>query len=149
LSSLLPGKEVTSELLDRRGHADLDRIDRFTRNITRDVDHDYWLKQREFGAAFVRQGQRIAAYAYGGADQVGPVAGSTQDAALGGLGWALQIALQANPRPPLTVRVPAPFTGAIEALQEVGARLDESHLLYGRNLSLRFDRCLLGSATVP
>ena len=70
LSSLLPGKDVTAELLGRRGQADLDRIDRFTRNITREVDHEYWLKQRGFGAAFVRQGSRIAAYAYGGTGQV-------------------------------------------------------------------------------
>jgi GNAT superfamily N-acetyltransferase len=149
LTSLLPGKEVTGELLDRRGHADLDRIDRFTRNITREVDHDYWLKQRGFGAAFVRQGQRIAAYAYGGTDQVGPVAGSTQDAALSGLGWALRMALHSGDGSPLMVRVPAPFETAIEALQEAGARLGESQMLYGRNLSLRFDRCLLGAATVP
>ncbi len=149
LSSLLPGIDVTSELLDRRGHADIDRIDRFTRNITREIDHEYWLKQRGFGAAFVRQGSRVAAYAYGGADQVGPVAGSTQDAALSGLGWALQLALRGGDGSTLLVRVPAPFTSAIEALQEAGARLGESQMLYGRHLSLRFDRCLLGGATVP
>jgi GNAT superfamily N-acetyltransferase len=149
LSALLPGKDVTSELLGRRGQADIDRIDRFTRNITREVDHEYWLKQRGFAAAFVRQGSRIAAYAYGGVDQVGPVAGSTQDAALSGLGWALHMALRSSDGSPLSVRVPAPFVTAIEAVQEAGARLDASQLLYGRNLSLRFDRCLLGSAAVP
>ena len=149
LSSLLPGRDVTGELLERRGQADVDRIDRLTRNITREVDHDYWLKQRQFGVAFVRQGARISAYAYGGTDQVGPVAGSTQDAALSGLGWALQIALRSGNGSPLTVRVPAPFASAIEALQEAGARLRESQMLYGRNLALRFDRCLLGSTTVP
>ena len=47
-----------------------------TRNITRDVDHVYWLKERRLKAAFVQQGNRIGAYAYGGADQVGPVSGS-------------------------------------------------------------------------
>ena len=149
LSSLLPGKDVTAELLGRRGQADLDRIDRFTRNITREVDHEYWLKQRGFGAAFVRQGSRIAAYAYGGTGQVGPVAGSTRDAALSALGWALQMALRSGDGSPLMVRVPAPFTTAIEAVQEAGARLGESQMLYGRNLSLGFDRCLLGAVTVP
>lgn len=149
LAALLPGTEVTQELLNRRGHADLDRIDRFTRNITREMDHEYWLKRRGFGTAFVRQGSRIAAYAYGGSDQVGPVAGSTRDAALSGLGWALQLAVRSEHGPELEVRVPAPFVRAIEALQEGGARLDESHLLYGRNLSLGFDRCVLGTTTVP
>ena len=40
----------------RRGQADLDRIDRVTRGFIREVDHDYWLKKRAFGVAFVRQG---------------------------------------------------------------------------------------------
>jgi GNAT superfamily N-acetyltransferase len=149
LSSLFPGRDVTAELLGRRGQADIDRIDRLTRNITRGVDHEYWLKQRGYAAAFVRQGSRIAAYAYGGADQVGPVAGSTQEAALSGLGWALHLALRSGDGSTASVRVPAPFVSAIEAVQEAGARLGASQLLYGRNLSLRFDRCLLGSAAVP
>jgi len=85
LTRLLPGKDVTNDLLSRRGQADLDRIDRVTRNVTRDVDHGFWLKERQLRAAFVRQGERIAAYAYGGRDQVGPVAGSTQEAAVSAL----------------------------------------------------------------
>ena len=82
-------------------------------------------------------------------DQVGPVAGSTREAALSALGWALRMALDSGDGSPLVVRVPAPFTTAIEALQEAGGRLRESQMLFGRNLSLRFDRCLLGTSTVP
>ena len=92
LTRLLPGRNVTAELLERRGQADLDRIDKVTRNITRDVDHVHWLKERGFNAAFVKQGARIAAYAYGGRDQLGPVAGSSQEAALSALGWAIRMA---------------------------------------------------------
>jgi GNAT superfamily N-acetyltransferase len=149
LIGLLPGQDVTRELLKRRGQADLDRIDRLTRNITREVDHVHWLKERGFHAAFVRQGSRIAAYAYGCRDQVGPVAGSTPEAALSALGWAIILALRANHDPTLMVRIPAPFAPAIDALQEAGARVHATHLLYTRNLTLSFDRCAMGSANLP
>ncbi len=149
LTRLLTGKDVTSDLFNRRGQADLDRIDRVTRNITRDVDHVHWLKERRLKAAFVQQGQRIAAYAYGGVDQVGPVAGSTPDAALSGLGWALDLAVAAGASGFLTIRVPAPFTSAVETLLDSDAHLEATLLLYGRDVSLALDRSIFGPSSLP
>jgi GNAT superfamily N-acetyltransferase len=149
LTQLLPGKDVTNDLLSRRGQADLDRIDRVTRNITRDVDHAFWLKERQLRAAFVRQGERIAAYAYGGRDQVGPVAGSTQEAAVSALGWALSSAISAGTSDDIELRVPAPFTSAVEVLLDSGAHLQATLLLYGKGLSLSFDRCTFGPFCLP
>ena len=149
LTRLLAGKDVTTDLFNRRGQADLDRIDRVTRNITRDVDHVHWLKERRLKAAFVQQGARIAAYAYGGIDQVGPVAGSTPDAALSGLGWALDLAVASGATGTLVLRVPAPFASATETLLDSGAELEATLLLYGRGLSLALDRSIFGPPSLP
>jgi GNAT superfamily N-acetyltransferase len=149
LTRLLPGKDVTNDLLSRRGQADLDRIDRVTRNVTRDVDHGFWLKERQLRAAFVRQGERIAAYAYGGRDQVGPVAGSTQEAAVSALGWALTAAIDAGTSGDLELRVPAHFKPAVKVLLDSGARLQATLLLCGKGLSLSFDRCIFGPLCLP
>lgn len=149
LTGLMPGKDVTGDLFNRRGQADLDRIDRVTRNISREVDHVYWLKERRLRAAFVQQGARVGAYAYGGIDQVGPVAGSTQDAALSGLGWALQLALAAGNGETLEVRIPGPFVPAVEAVLDSGARLRATLLLYGRGVNLAFDRSIFGPVCLP
>jgi GNAT superfamily N-acetyltransferase len=149
LTRLLTGKDVTTDLYNRRGQADLDRIDRVTRNITRDVDHVHWLKERHLKAAFVQQGARIGAYAYGGIDQVGPVAGSTPDAALSALGWALDLAVASGATGSLALRVPAPFTSAVETLLDSGARLEATLLLYGKDVSLALDRSVFGSASLP
>ncbi len=149
LTRLLTGKDVTTDLYNRRGQADLDRIDRVTRNITRDIDHVHWLKERHLKAAFVQQGARIGAYAYGGIDQVGPVAGSTPDAALSALGWALDLAVASGATGSLTLRVPAPFTSAVETLLDSGARLEATLLLYGKDVSLALDRSVFGSASLP
>jgi GNAT superfamily N-acetyltransferase len=149
LTRLLTGKDVTTDLFNRRGQADLDRIDRVTRNITRDIDHIHWLKERHLKAALVQQGARIAAYAYGGVDQVGPVAGSTPDAALSGLGWALDLAIASGATGSLVLRVPAPFTSAVETLLDGGARLEATLLLYGKGVSLALDRSVFGSASLP
>lgn len=148
LSALLEGRNATADLIDRRGQADVDRIDRMTRNITREVDHSYWLKNRSFGVALVRQGTRIAGYGYGSADQVGPVAGSSRQAAVVALGWALKMAIE-DGATDFMVPVPAPFNTAIEALLEAGARVHSTLILYGVNLNLSFDRCILGTATLP
>ena len=148
MANLFSGRNATSDLLDRRGQADIDRIDQVTRGITREVDHTYWLKERSFNAALVRQGDRIAGYGYGVADQVGPVAGSSRDAALCALGWGLQLALADGAQNPL-IRVPAPFGAAIRALQEAGARLHSTLMLYGINVSAAFDRCVLGVPNLP
>jgi GNAT superfamily N-acetyltransferase len=149
LTRLLPGRNVTTELLERRGQADIDRIDQVTRNITRDVDHVHWLNERGFSAAFVKQGSRIAAYAYGGRDQLGPVAGSSQEAALSALGWAIKMTTAAGDGSPVTVRVPARFVPAIEALQDAGARLRSTQMLYARDMSLLFDRSIFGTSSLP
>jgi GNAT superfamily N-acetyltransferase len=149
LTGLLPGKDATADLFNRRGQADLDRIDRVTRNITRDVDHVFWLKERQLRAALVKQGDRIAAYAYGGADQVGPVAGSTQDAALAALGWALDLALGAGATGSIDLRVPSPFRAAVDALLETEALLSATLLVYGRGVTLSFDRSLFATLCLP
>jgi len=150
LSRLMDGRDVTADLFNRRGRADLDRIDRLNRNIVRNTDHQYWLKQRGQHVAFVRQGERIAAYAYGGRDQVGPVAGVTKEAAICALGWAIKLASEAAEEDDvLTVRIPAPFSEAVEAMLESGCRLEATLMLYGRDLKLTFDRSTLGHIALP
>ena len=49
----------------------------------------------------------------------------------------------------LTIRVPAPFTEAVDATLEMGCRLQATLMIYGRNLSLAFDRCVLGHVALP
>jgi hypothetical protein len=149
LSRLLPGQEVSKMLLERRGQADLDRIDRLTRSVTRETDHVYWLKERGLSAAFVRQGDRFAGYAYGGQGVVGPAAGTTQDAALAALGWSLSLALQSCSARSVELRVPASFTPAVDAMLECGASLEATLVLYGRGVQVAFDRCLLGPVNLP
>jgi hypothetical protein len=82
-------------------------------------------------------------------DQVGPVAGSTQDAALSGLGWALELALDSGMREPIELRVPAPFTSAIDALLDANARMNATLMLYGKGVSLAFDRLVFGPICLP
>jgi GNAT superfamily N-acetyltransferase len=149
LAGLMPGKDATADLLNRRGQADLDRIDRVTRNIAREADHIFWLKERQLQVAFVQQGARIAAYAYGGAEQVGPVAGSTQDAALAAIGWAVKFAGDAGASGSIDLRVPAPFRTAVDALLDTDARLRATLIVYGKNLHLSFDRSLFGTLCLP
>jgi GNAT superfamily N-acetyltransferase len=150
LSRLMDARDVTADLLNRRGQADLDRIDKLNRSIVRGADHQYWLKDRGYRAAFVRQGQRIAAYAYGGIDQVGPAAGTTRDAAMCAMGWAIKLATEASDEERvLTIRVPAPFAEAVDALLEAGCLLEATLMIYGRNLNLAFDRSTLGHLALP
>lgn len=149
LSRLLPGQDVTSELLQRRGQADLDRIDRLTRNVTRDGDHVYWLKERHFRAAVVRQGQRIAAYGYGSAVQVGPIAGATPESTLCALGWAMQLAVERRPSGPVRLLVPGRFETAVETLLEAGARLTSTFSLFGRDLQPNLARYCPGTLCLP
>jgi len=149
LKGLLQGKDATTDLLNRRGQADIDRIDRVTRNITREADHVFWLKERQLRVALVQQGTRIAAYAYGGVDQVGPVAGSTQDAALAALGWALDLAVSAGATGEIELRIPSPFGSAVEAILDTDANLHATLLVYGKGISLSFDRSLFGTLCLP
>jgi GNAT superfamily N-acetyltransferase len=149
LSKLLPGQEITHDLLDRTAQAHVDRIDRATRNITRESDLLFLLKRRAARAISVRQGSRFAAYGFGGPNQLGPIAGSSQDAALCALGRAIGLSLDARPDQPLEVRIPGPFVPAIEALLDGGGRLKTTSLLYGRNLTAAFDRVIFGSPAIP
>ena len=100
-------------------------------------------------AGLVQQGARIAAYAYGGAEQVGPVGGSTQDAALAALGWALDLAVGAGATGNIELRVPSPFGSAVEALLDTDANLRATLLVYGKAISLSFDRYLFGTLCLP
>ena len=149
LTGLLPGKDATIDLLNRRGQADIDRIDRLTRNFTREADHVFWLKERQLRTALVQQGARIAAYGYGGAEQVGPIAGSTPDAALAALGWALDLAVGAGATGDIELSVPSRFGSAVEALLDSDARLRATLLVYGKDISLPFDRSLFGTHSLP
>lgn len=149
LTGLLPGQDATADLLNRRGQADLDRIDRVTRNINRDADHVYWLKERGLRGALVQQGARIAAYAYGGANQAGPLAGSTQDAALAALGWSLDMAVNEGASGAIELRIPAPFGSAVDALLETDAKLRATLMVYGKGVNLSFDRSLFGTLSLP
>jgi len=149
LAALHPGQDVTTELLSRRGQADLDRIDSFSRGVARESDHVFWLKQLGLNASFVQQGTRIAAYGYGGRAQIGPVAGSTREAALAALGHALASALAQDPKGPLVLRIPATFEEAVEALLDSGARLRETWMIHTRGESHSFDRYLPGLPVLP
>lgn len=98
LARLLPSAEVTSEAVSRRAFfSDLERLDRLGRGFARPLDHEYWLFSRNFRLAVVREGERITAYAYGGAGQCGPVVGATEASALAALGWALEFAVSSSP----------------------------------------------------
>jgi len=148
LGRTFPSQDVTHELLKRRGQADLDRIDRVVRGIVREIDHVHWIKQRGLNVAFVRQRDRIAAYGYGGRDQVGPVAGSTREAALAAIGQAIELALQAGTTRP-AILVPEPFTDALDALFDAGARIESTLLLHADGAQLQPDRWIPGRPNLP
>ena len=93
-------------------------------------------RSEAFSAALVRQGvAHRRATATAEAEQVGPVAGSSRDAALCALGWALRLARRAPCPGPAGGPVPARFEAAVEALLEAGARIQATLLLYGAALS--------------
>ena len=148
LAKLLPGSELSRDALNRRaGAADLERLDRLARGMVRPMDHEYWLGERGLHLAKVRDGQRIAAYAYGGAGQCGPVAAATSEAALAGLGWALQLAAE-GAAADVQVLVPATFETALENLLGVGARCPATTTWMTRNPGSSLERSLLSSVTV-
>jgi hypothetical protein len=122
LSKLLPGHELTREAVtSRAGMADIDRLDRLVRGVSRPMDHEHWLTSRQLRLVTVREGKRIAGYAYGGAGQCGPVVASTGEAALAALGWALSLAADSGAAR-VDLLIPAPFESAIEHLLDAGAR---------------------------
>lgn len=149
MARLFPATEVSNELLGRQGQGDIDRIDKISRNMIRESDCHYWLKERASRVAFVKQGTRIAGYGFGGPYQVGPIGGTTQDAALCALGYAMEFALEARPREDINVHIPATFTLAVDALLESGATIEDTSILYGRNLTSAFDRVIFGNTTLP
>jgi len=122
MSRMLPGHELTREAVtNRAGMADIDRLDRVVRGLSRSTDHEYWLTTRQVRLVTIREGQRVAAYACGGAGQCGPVVATTGEAALAGLGWALQLAADSGSER-VEVLIPAPFESGIEHLLDGGAQ---------------------------
>jgi hypothetical protein len=110
------------------------------------MDHECWLTERAC-LAKVRDGQRIAGYAYGGAGQCGPVAAATGDAALAALGRALQFAADAG-EPEVQVLVAATFEGALEHLLDAGAECRASSIWMSRKPGSTLDHYVLASPTV-
>jgi hypothetical protein len=149
LAKLLPGSELSRDALNRRaGAADLERLDRLARGMVRPMDHEYWLGERGLHLAKVRDGQRIAAYAYGGASECGPVAAATGEAALAGLGWALQLAAE-GATADVQVLVPSTFETALENLLDAGARCLATTTWMTRNPGATLERYVLSSVTLP
>jgi hypothetical protein len=148
LAKLRPASELTQDAVQRRaGSADLERLDRMARGTTRPTDHEYWLTERQLRLAKIREGQRIAGYAYGGQGQCGPIAAATGEAALAALGWALQFAADASPGE-VQVLVPATFEGALEHLLDAGAECRASSIWMSRRPGSTLDRYVLPSPTV-
>ena len=150
LAKLLPGQELNPEELARRsGAADLERLDRLARSISRPMDHYYWLTSRQLRLAKVKEGQRLAAYAYGGAGQCGPVVGTTREAALAALGWALQFAGEGAGAVWVDVVVPAPFESAIEQLLDARATCQSAGLWMSRQPGATLERVIFASPCLP
>jgi hypothetical protein len=148
LAKLRPASELTQDAMQRRvGSADLERLDRLVRGVARPMDHEHWLSERRLRLAKVREGQRIAAYAYGGPGQCGPVAAATTDAALAALGWALQFAGDAATGA-VQLLIPATFEAAIEHLLDGGASCLAASIWMTRQPGATFERYVLPSATV-
>ncbi len=149
LARLLPGAKSSEETIRRgSGRSDTERIDRLARGLSRPMDHEYWLAERGLGAALVRDGNRVAAYAYGGRGCCGPLAATTSDAAVAALGWALQLA-SVDAEDGVDVLVPAVFEAAVEHLLEAGGACLASCQWMTRNPAGGLERCLLASTTIP
>jgi len=148
LAKLRPATEVSEDVAQRRvGSADLERLDRLVRGVTRPMDHEHWFTERRLRLAKVRDGQRIAAYAYGGPGQCGPVAAATPESALAALGWALQFASEGGAAE-VQVMVPAPFEGALEQLLEAGASCRAASLWMSRQSGSTLERYVFPSPTL-
>jgi hypothetical protein len=148
LAKLRPGSELTEEAIQRRaGSADLERLDRMVRGVARPMDHEYWLAERGLRLAKVREGQKIAAYAYGGPGQCGPVVATTGEAALAALGWALQFAAD-DVVSVVQVLVPAVFEAAVEHLLEAGAACRAASTWMSRHATGGFERYVFASGII-
>jgi hypothetical protein len=148
LAKLRPASELTQDAVQRRaGSADLERLDRLARGVTRPMDHEHWLTERRLRLAKVRDGQRIAAYAYGGSGQCGPVAAATGEAALAALGWALKFAADTGTTE-VQVLIAATFETALEQLLDAGAECRASSVWMSRPAGSTFERYVLPSPTI-
>jgi hypothetical protein len=148
LSRLLPGTERTDEAHERRiGLGDLDRLDRLIRGFNRAIDHEYWLASRQLRLVTVREGKRVAAYAYGGAGQCGPVVATTPEAALAALGHALAFAGAASVAP-VAVLIPALFEPALDHLLGAGAQCRAVSQWMSRHPVSGMDRYVLAGQTL-
>jgi hypothetical protein len=148
LAALKPSSELTQDAVQRRsGAVDLERLDRLGRGVTRPMDHEYWLTERRLRLAKVRDGQRIAGYAYGGVAACGPVAAATGEAALAALGRALLFAADAGELE-VQVLVAATFESALEHLLDAGAEFRASSTWMSRQPGASFERYVLASPTV-
>jgi len=148
LARLRPASELTDAALQRRaGSADLERLDRLARGVVRPMDHEHWLAGHRLRLAKVRDGQRIAGYAYGGEGQCGPVAGATTEGALAALGWALQFAADSGDAE-IRLLVPATFESALEHLLDAGARCLSASLWMSRQPGGTLERFVLPSPTI-
>lgn len=146
LAKLLPGHELTEEVAHRRtGIADLERLDRLVRGAVRPMDHEYWQSERLLRLATIREGQRVAAYAYGGPGQCGPVVATTNEAALAALGWALQFAAEGES---IHLYVPAVFETGIEHLLDAGAQCVAVTHWFSRQPGTGMDRYVLAGPTL-
>lgn len=149
LLRLLPGSESTEDSLQRRtGRSDLERIDRLGRGVSRPMDHEYWLAERSLRLALIRDGNRVVAYAYGGAGQCGPMAATTSEAALAALGWSLKFAA-AEAEDNVEALVPAVFEAAVEYLLEAGGCALAAGQWMTRHPVSGMERCLIASTTLP
>lgn len=149
LARFLPGFASTEENFRRHtGRADMDRLDRLCRGLARPMEHEYWVAGRHLRLAMVRDANRVAAYAYGGHGQCGPLAATTSDSALAALGWALQLASK-DGGDDVEALVPAVFEPALEHLLEAGGRCLASAQWMTRRPLSGMERCLLASATIP
>jgi hypothetical protein len=148
LAKLRPAIEVSEDLAQRRvGSADLERLDHLVRGVTRPMDHEHWFTERRLRLAKVRDGQRIAAYAYGGPGQCGPVAAATSESALAALGWALQFASEGETAE-VQIMVPAPFESAMEHLLDAGACCRASSAWMSRQSGSTLERYVVPSPTI-
>ena len=147
LAAALPGGELTQDAMARRvGFADLERLDRLTRGVTRPMDHEYWVNERGLRLATVRDGKLVAGYAYGGQGQCGPVVASTGEGAMAALGWSLQFAAHAGDQ--VEVLVPAVFETAVETLLETGAQCPAAGSWMSRAPVSGLNRCVLPGVTL-
>jgi len=147
LASGRPGTEATRDMVARRAWVgDLEHLDRLVRGVVRPLDHEYWLTERGFRVATVREGKRVAGYGYGRAGWCGPAVASTGEAALAALGWGLQLA--ADGAETVQLLMPASFESGLDALLHGGGAIGSVAGWMARSQPVGLDRAILGGLTV-